>query len=478
MRFHVAIPDWLLRVTREVQSYLELYAYELWDPELYGPGPSRVFRVFFKISLVLSSTLLVVFTILSLANIVKLPLVLISLAPLVLAYIAPHAWRLLLGLGVDKELPILLAYLIPYTRTPVNIADLIAMANSGNFYWVRFEASRLKYLLDLGYDPLTALRKLSETTPSRSLSSIIKDYVNAQSLGVSRSDLTLLLFKYAMDSVRDQWRSHIGFGGVIAEGIVAAIISMVALAPLVLLGGGYPVILIALPLVVAPAGAFALLATRPALGEYRLSYFELLLTITVPFIAVILNYKISLEAGLAYLIGMTLVVEAIALGFKRLNEMALKELRLAIEESKLGLMPEERLARAERVAGGVIKAIVSASRIAGTMGLGEALNQILTLVEEARRQVRAASLQASILALLSVASLPIAIYALNMLKIALTTGGLSVANAAIVDSMVSIVAITSPLVALPASVLQRGWLISPIYPLLAQTLVMITLNLI
>jgi hypothetical protein len=467
-----------LKVVADLGDYIDIHLYKLWDPEIYGPELSNLFRLAFKTSIVASIVLALLVPPLIILKSFNPIITLLPLIPLLIACLTPAMWRAVLGSGIDKELPAVLAYLIPYTRTPINIADLLAMlSDKSYFFWFKFEASRLKYLLNLGYDPLTALKKLAETTPSRGLSEVIRDYVNAQSLGVSRGQLTLMLFKHAMESIRDQWRSHVEFGRVVAEGIVAAIISIVALSPLILLGGGYPVLLVVIPAVVAPAGAIAMLATRPSIGEYRLSYFELLLTITVPFIAVIINYKVSLEAGLAYLAGMTIVVEAIAMGFRRLNATAMRELRLAVEESRLGIIPEGRLAKAERAASGVVRAIISASKIAGTMGIGEALNHILTLIEEAQRHVKAASLQATVLAILSATSIPIAIYGLNLLENAIKTGSLGVADPTTVTLMTWLIAVTSPLVALPASVLQRGWLISPVYPLITQAMVLITLNL-
>ena len=466
----------VLEVTFSIPRYLELRAYNLWDPEIYGPKVSRLFRLLFRISIILSIASLILALILTIAGLTSPLIIALPVVLAILPLKIPVIWRIVLGSGIDKELPAVLAYLIPYARSPLNIADLIASLEGEGYFWVKFEASRLRFLLSLGYDPVTALRKLAETTPSKRLAEIIRDYVNAQNLGVSRSQLTLMLFEHAMSSVRDQWRSHVEFGRVVAESIVAALVSMVALAPLIILGGGYPLILVMIPLVIAPIGALVMLATRPPLGEYRLSYFELLLTISVPFIAVILNFKVSLEAGLAYLLGMTVVVEAIAVGFNRLNESALRELRLAVEEARLGLLPEERLTRSERAAKGVLKAIVEASRVAGTMGLGQALNQLLTLIEEARRQAKSASLQAAILAIIAVTSVPITIYGLSMLKTSLTLGSLKLVDPATVDFMIRLVAISTPLIALPASVLQRGWLISPLYPLLAQTLVMVTLS--
>ncbi|MFN4045730.1 MAG: hypothetical protein ACK4H7_00110, partial [Acidilobaceae archaeon] len=216
-----------------------------------------------------------------------------------------------------------------------------------------------------------------------------------------------------------------------------------------------------------------MLATRPALGEYRVGYPEAIITLTVPVVAAALNFNVSLEAGLAYLVGMTIVVEAMAIGFKRLSSDAFRELRAAVDEARLGTIPEDRLARAEKAAKGVIKAIISASRIAGTMGVSDALSQLYSLIEEAQRQVRSASTQAVILALISVAALPLAMYSLKILSA--SAAPLGMVNTASIEEALKIMASTSPLIALPASVLQRGWLISPLYPLIAQALAMIVL---
>ncbi len=462
-------------LTLSIAGFIDSYASSLWDPEVYGPGVSKVLRLSFAITVLSSPLLVVVGAFLIIVYGAPLLTLLAPAALLLAFFIVSRVWRLALGSGVDKELPAVLAYLLPYTRSPIQIADLIVrLRDEEGYFWSKFEASRLKLLLDLGYDPISALKKLSETTPSRRLAEVIDDYIHAQTLGASRGQVTILLFRHAMDSVRDQWRGHIEFGKLIAEGIVAAVVSMVALAPLALLGGGYPVILTLIPLIVAPAGALAMLATRPALGEYRVGYFEAIITLTVPVVAVILNFKLSLEAGLAYLVGMTIVVEAMALGFRRLSSNAFRELRAAVEESRLGVIPEDRLARAEKAATGVIKAIVSASRIAGTMGVTDALSQLYSLIEEAQRQVKSTSIQAVILALISVASLPIAMYSLKILSA--SAAPLGRVNTASMEEALKILAATSPLIALPASVLQRGWLISPLYPLIAQTLAILILT--
>jgi len=451
------------------------YTSRFWTIDYYGPEFISFMRIATIIVLTVTPVFLLINVVYALIVGFNILLFILSVAPVVVLVVAPYFWRFIVKSGVDKELPAVLAYLMVYTKSPIHIADLIVkLKDERGFFWFRFESSRLKFLLDSGLDPLAALKKLAETTPSKSFSSVLRDYTNAQILGASRSQLSLILFNHALNSIREQWRAHIDFGKIVAEGIIAAIVSLIALTPVVLIGGSLSVLILVVPLVVAPAGALAMLATRPSLGEYKLGYFETLITLAVPFTAVLINFKVSLEAGLAYLIGMTIVVESIAIGYRNLSHRAFQELRIAIDEAKLGYIPEERLSRAERAAIGVIRAIISASRVAGTMGLSDALTQLYSLIDEARREAKSASVQASILALISIASVPMAIYSLQLLASAIQSMP-QLGNVSSINEITTIIASTAPLVALPASVLQRGWLITPVYPLLAQILVLLIL---
>ena len=443
-----------------------------WDPELYGPEATRFLTLAIGAVLVSSPVLVAFFLFISprLAFLVPLVLIFALLA-------APKVWRSMVGRGVDRELPALLSYLVVYSKSPMHMADLLLRAEGEGFRWSRYEISRLRLLMNLGRDPTTALKMLADTTPASKFGEIMRDYINAQTMGASRTQLSLLLFKRAVESLGEQWRGHVEFGKVVAEAIVAAVVSIVAITPLSLLGGSAPMTLLVLPLLVAPAGALVMLMTRPSLGELRLGYLEALATFSVPLIAVAINFKLSLVAGLAFLLGMVVVVEIMNIGYGRLSERALRELRLASEEARLGYLPEERLMRAERLAPEVIRAVTSAAKVAGTSGLGEALTQLYSLMEEARRQARSASMQASVLAIIASLSVPIAIYSLSLLgEAAASMPGTG--SPELLEEMSRLIVSMSPLVALPASVLQRGWLLSPIYPLISQGIAMLVLDLI
>ncbi|MCX8195727.1 MAG: hypothetical protein N3F67_01385 [Acidilobaceae archaeon] len=437
-----------------------------WELELYGPHAVKLFSALLLASL-LSLPLLLALSLFFRAALLLLPLPLLTIA------FAPTIWRYLVGRGVDRELPALLAYLLVYSKSPVHVADLLLRAEGEGFRWTRFEIARLRLLLDAGKDPISALKRLAETTPAGKFGEVMRDYVNAQTMGASRTQLSMLLFRRAIDAVGEQWRGHVEFGRVVAEGIVAAIVSVVAITPVALLGGSLPMALVTLPLAMAPAGAIAMLLTRPSIGEYRLGYLESLLTFSVPLAAAAINFKVSPAAGLAFLLGATVAVEIMNVGYRRLSERALAELRAAAEEARLGYLPEERLSRAERLAPEVIRSVISAAKVAGTAGLGEALARLYDLVEEARRHARSASMQAAVLGIVAAFSIPVAIYSLSLLKpAAASMPGLGSGSEGLIEELTRLLLSTSPLVALPAAALQRGWFLSPVYPLISQGVAM------
>lgn len=435
------------------------------DPEVYGAEVVKIVRAALLPAIALSALALA----LSAFAVVRGWGLLYVLAPLLLPallYLSPTILRITIGAGLEKELPAVLAYLMIYARSSHHVADLLVrLKDEESLPWMRREASRLEMLLSLYPDPVSALKRFAETTPSRGLREALMDYINAQTLGTSRSQLSLMLFSRAMEAVREQWRSHVEFGKIVAEALVAGIVAIVALAPLSVLGASLPPAFILLPVAISPAGAMIMLMTRPSIGEYQLGRLETFTTFLVPGIAVGINVFISPASGLAFLVAMTVAVEIMMIAYSRRMEAALKELRTAAEEARLGRLREERLLAAERLGSSVIKAIISASKVAGSTGIGEMLSQLYALMEEARRQARSASIQAAVLALIAAAAVPLTIYSLGLVKGASAVTG---AGEEVIGQMIYLLVVTSPLVALPAAALQRGWLISPAYPMISQ----------
>ena len=148
---------------------------------------------------------------------------------------------------------------------------------------------------------------------------------------------------------------------------------------------------------------------------------------------------------------------------------------------RLGIPPVERLRQAERLAGGVLRAIVKASRVAGVTGMWEALSLVYTLVSESRALASTARTQGLLMSLILAVIPALSVYALNLTAGAVAGAGqlLGVRGEAIATSMMEtarVIVATAPLITLPATILHRGWMPSTIPPLAATTLAYITLT--
>ena len=448
-------------------------------------GPARFFRSLFTASLALTPPLLAFTAYYSFRA--GLPfLVALAWLPLLVSLAAPRVWRFVVGYQVDQELPALLTYMLPYTYSNLHIADvLMGVRVVGEFPWAAREAERLRVLVDLTQDPHGSLKMLASTTPSRGLRLTLEDYIHAQTLGAGRAQLTLTLFRRALDAVRDSWRSHVDFARLVAEGMATLAVALVAVTPVAMLGGvgGVVSVLAWLPVVAAPAGAIVILLNRPGLGEYRPPLFVRVMALQAPFAATALALTSSPEAGVAWLLGWAIPVEVAVWVVGRRAELAERELRRAVDEARLGIPPVERLKAAEELAGGVLRAILKSARVAGMTGVWEALSLVYTLVAEARSLAGSARTQGLMMSLILALIPALSIFTLKMVATAVAEG-VGVASAFGVnlqavgeeaERTARIIAAASPLIPLPAAVLHRGWTPSPIPSLLAITLATLTL---
>jgi len=455
------------------------------DPSLYGVGPARFFRSLFTASLVLTPLLLAFTAYYSFRA--GLPfLAALAWLPLLVSLAAPRVWRLIVGYHVDQELPALLTYMLPFTYSNLHIADvLMGVRLVGEFPWAAREAERLRVLVDLAHDPHGSLKMLASTTPSRGLRLTLEDYIHAQTLGAGRAHLTLTLFRRALDSMRDSWRSHVEFSRLVAEGLATLAVALVAVTPVAILGGtgGVIAVLAWLPVIAAPAGAIVILLNRPALGELRAHLAVRVTALQAPFVAATLALTVSLEAGIAWLLGWVFPVEFANWAVGRRAELAERELRRAVDEARLGIPPVERLKAAEELAGGVLRAILKSARVAGMTGVWEALSLVYTLVAEARSLAGSARTQGLMMSLILAAIPALSIFTLKMVSTAVAESeglvqafGFNLQDvAAEAERTARIIAAASPLIPLPAAVLHRGWTPSPIPSLLAITLATLTL---
>jgi hypothetical protein len=203
-----------------------------------------------------------------------------------------------------------------------------------------------------------------------------------------------------------------------------------------------------------------------------------------PFVAAALALTVSLEAGIAWLLGWAIPVELANWAVGRRAELAERELRRAVDEARLGMPPVERLKAAEELAGGVLRAILKSARVAGMTGVWEALSLVYTLVQEARSLAGSARTQGLMMSLILALIPALSVFTLKMIAAAVAEGG-GVASAfgfnlqdiaVEAERTARIIVAASPLIPLPAAVLHRGWTPSPIPPLLAITLATLTLH--
>ena len=370
-------------------------------------------------------------------------------------------WKSALSSGIEGELPALLSYLLPYSHTPRHIIDLLSEVPEGLFKWFRHEARRLKVLSKLDPDPLSVLKRLADTTPSKKFREVLIDYVVAQQLGAPRSQITLTLLNHAINAARSAWRSHMDLAKGVVELTTASIVAVATMAPLSLLVGSKALVLAGLALLVPLLGSAFLLATRPQLGDYRphklVPASILALTLASAFLAGTGN----ISAALIVLGSATVVSEAAWFRASRSESLVLRSLRHAAEEARFGKSFEEALDAATRVSGKVARAVVEAARIAGRMGVGDALSRLYRVVEEAvfvRRQARG---QALILLTVTPLAVLIGAYAVKMVLAALSAATIyqafSSPTLAILEPLTSVLTAMSIIAPLPGSILLRGW---------------------
>jgi len=454
----------LRRVSERIAPYIEHY-YELLEdaarpirPEIYGPTPSLKLRILVKTALTAS----LILSLSSLAGLAVEPrlgvvLALLSLVTLGAGLVAPYLWRAVLGHGVDNEVPSLLSFLLPYSSSPRYLTDVLVRVPHEHFRWVKYEAERLGLLLDMGLDPVEALRELAKTSPSRRLRTVLTDYVHSLITGAPRSQVTLMLLDHAVQGVRSQWRTYTELSRIIVEALTGVLIASVALAPLALFSGDVNAELFVMPLAFSPIAALILLLLRPGIGDHRPSLAWTTLLLVSVMVAGIVYYALGALPALLVLALAGAASEVMWRSWSRKEEAALAKLKEAADDAKYGRPFDETLREAKSLAPQLLGAIVDAARIAGRLGVGDTLLHVYRVIEEARNARRSLSLQGWILSVLAAVAPAVSVYLL--VYIAGFSGGEMLAGnpEALVEGA-RLLAGLSPLAPIPASVAARGWI--------------------
>ena len=367
-------------------------------------------------------------------------------------------WRAVSGPMIDREVPALLSYLLPYSPVASHVADLIAeLSDSKGFKWVRFEAERLKVFMRLGMDPERALQRLVDTTSSRMLASTLSDYIYAQRLGAPKSQLTMILLRNTLETVRSQWDSYSQLVRGIGEIGVTLVVALAVAAPLAALMAGDTALLIAAaPILLAPLAALLLIALRPPLGDVSPGALTFAASYSLPFALALASLALGPREALILGAAAAAAVELVSAYWGRRADTALKELKRAADKARYGLDYKDSMERAEILARGVIRAVMKASMKAGRSGVGEALENMYRVFSEARSKASSIKGQAIVLALVSMLAPAIAIYSLRIMFESSPPGLLGFSDE-LAGTLVKLMIAGAPLITLPAASLHRPW---------------------
>ena len=474
MRPYNRIPEILGRAFTKLYDQLGYDSARLADPEIVGPLAAPGLR---KASIYLNSLTLSSSIAAALASpfdpLLGAIILLAAISSLAAAQFLPHLWRSILAQGIDKELPALLVYLVPYSSSPKYLADVIAALPRGPFKWFTHEAARLKLLLDMGHDPLSALKRLAETTPSSRLRGILLEYTSLQAIGATSSMTTVKILERAIEMAREAWRGYVELSRAAVEIATAGLVSIVALAPLT---GSTSMLVALIALLLASTGVLLLLA-RPGIGDGVRSK-----TIPAAYLASIgaaslLAARGGVLAALALLASSTIALEAASLRLARREARALKSLRVAAEEARYGLDYMDDLEEAKPL-GGPISAVLEASRIAGSIGVGQALERLVRVLDEVltyRKRAWTESIVLEGISMIAPVVLAGAIVKLSALLQPTAPLPITVPQAGVDAPAILALA---PLATVPATTFRRGYRPTPLTGLITLLLVWLALKIV
>ncbi|MCE4622946.1 MAG: hypothetical protein F7B19_06515 [Desulfurococcales archaeon] len=451
------ILDYLIESKKILIVQADSLAKDIANPILLGPRASQIFRRLINDMLIVS----LIMAILSpTAFFLSFPFsIILPVIPLVLlgsSFVVTRIWRFIVGYAISRELPSLLSYSLPYSAGPKYLADVLAYSPSEYFPWFSWEADRLRFLLELGYDPVSALKELASTTPSQKLRDILLDYIHSHELGSPRSQVTLRLLERAVAETRSQWKSYIDLGKGAIEALTAIVMASIILAPLSLLSGGSGIGLALLATLLAPVFTTLLIVTRPSLGEINIGPTYAFTALLISMISAAITYIVGPVYSMILLLVFGLLYEYTYRVYQRRENRALTALREVATGAKYGRFLERELSEAIPVASRTIKALIEALAYAGKIGVAEAISNILRVVESAKESVASAKGQGLILTGISTVISGVSIYIINAIvgiSSNATMLGLDVSG---LEQLNNVILAISPMVPLPGTILWRG----------------------
>jgi len=417
------------------------------NPLIYGPGVAEKLLVA-RVALLASSPIPLLFA-------RGLPAITASVVIAIAGIMIHRLFDLVRGPGIDGETPSLTLYLLPYAWSMHTVADLIARLSSGRvrgFKWVRLEALRLKLFLDNGLDPLRALQKLAETTPSKNLRVMLEELSHASKVGYSKSTVMMRLAERALEDLKRRWSSYSELAKVVSEVNAAVIVAVGALTPLAMFTGMSVGVLYA-SLLLPGLLSIALLLLQPSSGPGRISWPAVTAALLGAASASWASYKLGLLKGILVLLPLTIGLEVYGVLHARAVDRALKALSRASREARLGRPIEGLLREARPLDEPVIGTIIDSIRVAGMSKVWFGVEILERAYREAKRALealRGPALTALAISALAILTALYSISAVSGIAVKMAPQSMEVAYLSM-----RILAGVAPLAGLPAGVLLR-----------------------
>ncbi|MEB3757095.1 MAG: hypothetical protein GSR79_09615 [Desulfurococcales archaeon] len=171
----------------------------------------------------------------------------------------------------EKEVPILITYLIPFTFNPIYMVNALRHLDRTLFPKMSKNISEyLNNLLDKGLDPLTALQTTSENVKSDIISRLLANYVYVAKNVGSATMLTVTFLEKALESIRRTWENFRNYMNVVVE-VELALVMMAIIGVLLVIfspqGASYIVIIPLSVFFLAIASLTGYIVLSPGIGN-------------------------------------------------------------------------------------------------------------------------------------------------------------------------------------------------------------------
>ncbi|MCE4606187.1 MAG: hypothetical protein F7B59_02520 [Desulfurococcales archaeon] len=365
----------------------------------------------------------------------------------------------------DKEVPILITYLIPFTFNPIYMVNALRHLDRTLFPKMSRNLSEyLNNLLDKGLDPLTALLTTSEKVKNNIISRLLANYVYVAKNVGSATMLTVTFLEKALESIQMTWENFKNYMNIIVE--VEFVLVMTSIIGVLLVifspqGVSYIAIVPLSVFFLAIASLMGYIVLSPNMGNpydefpenkgYTILYYSIIIAIISGFI-LLPEYTLYITVG-SILAGVALEYRArrIRKNFTRFID-ELSAILNSIEIGYPGTPSINKLVGSYGLKGRIgrlLRALNKGVSIAGETGLRGSFSRIVNVLNSSYRSYSKYRVTADAYTLLIITGYLILVYTNHSIaglygNSNLTGGTAAVINVARLDQLIVISAYLTP----------------------------------